>query len=150
MAKLSPEECAKIDEEVHQIYERVKAHVEETGRKLNEISSQRADRNAREETALTKACKSLRPAPPAGFTIGPAITPGVVSPEFKEKLKVLGAWPDAEWDALWHVDPAGDPLTAWLLSERPLTLWERCRVGWQLWRDGISKFPWPVKDNTRG
>lgn len=67
-------------------------------------------REQRELEALTKACKSLRPA--------------------------LGR-PDVQWDAPWHVDPAGDPMTAWLLSDRPLSFWERCKVGWQLWRDGI-------------
>lgn len=40
-----------------------------------------------------------------------------------------------------------DPMTAWLLSERRLTFWERCKVGWQLWADGVGKYPWPVSQS---
>lgn len=111
------------------------------------------DREVREVAALTETCKKLRPTngwpDEAGFTIGMTVVPGVVSPQFKEKLRIYGGWPDESWDALWQVDPAGDPMTAWLLSERPLSLWERCKVGWQLWRDEVARFPWPVKQTAK-
>lgn len=77
-------------------------------------------RRIRETAALTAACKTLRPA---------------------------SGWPDEAWDALWHIDPTDDPMTAWLLSERRLTFLERCKVGWQLWVDGIAKYPWPVRNS---
>lgn len=80
-------------------------------------------RRIRETAALTAACKTLRP---------------------------VNAWPDESWDALWHIDPAGDAMTAWLLSERRLTFLERCKVGWQLWVDGVARYPWPVKQSTNG
>jgi hypothetical protein len=38
-----------------------------------------------------------------------------------------------------------DPVSAWLFSERQLTFWERCYVGFSLWYDGVGgRFPWPV------
>jgi hypothetical protein len=77
-------------------------------------------RRIRETAALTAACKTLRPA---------------------------NGWPDESWDALWHIDPKGDAMTAWLLSERRLTFLERCKVGWQLWVDGVARYPWPVRNN---
>jgi hypothetical protein len=33
---------------------------------------------------------------------------------------------------------------AWAFSTRKLTFWERCKVGWHLWRGNAAKYPWPV------
>jgi hypothetical protein len=35
-------------------------------------------------------------------------------------------------------------MTAWLFGERELSWLERWQVGWTLWRDGISRWPWRV------
>jgi hypothetical protein len=41
-----------------------------------------------------------------------------------------------------------DPVAAWALDSRPLTWRERVRVGYFLWRDGVARWPLPVRQTN--
>lgn len=79
--------------------------------------------------------------PACGFTVGSEVTPGYVSPEFQRRLSVLRD----EWIDVYDVP--SDPMADWLFHVRKLNFLERCSVGWQLWKGGVAKYPWPVSQN---
>lgn len=39
-----------------------------------------------------------------------------------------------------------DLVTIWCFNLRRLNIKERFVVGWRMWRDGVAKYPWPVKN----
>jgi hypothetical protein len=83
----------------------------------------------------------LQKYPQAGFTVGMTVEPGVISDDFKRRLQILRD----EWIDVYDV--SSDPLADYLFSVRKLTFLERCSVGWQLWKGGVAKYPWPVKQH---
>jgi hypothetical protein len=83
----------------------------------------------------------LQKYPQAGFTVGMTVEPGVISDDFKRRLQILRD----EWIDVYDIP--SDPLADYLFNVRKLTFLERCSVGWQLWKGGVAKYPWPVKQN---